>query len=229
MGAVVPRRLGSLLQACASCVYRSLTLHTTKGCRMKQTASEVFASRVRQVRMGRSWKQSDLAERLGEIGYDPTDRTTVARTESGGRTVTLDDAVAYSAVLGPSLLAMIGAPLAGNGQISLGPTWHVEPPAFRQWAAGIAPLNEAGEDAFYDYQATKDRGVDRGFAQYVRGQLRWALRCLDNGDVASACVTFTDIGRNYNRYWHDTQRARSRAEQGLSSDDVSEIAGQGNE
>jgi transcriptional regulator with XRE-family HTH domain len=95
--------------------------------------SEVFAQRVREVREGRRWSQQDLADRLAAIGL-PTDRATIARTETGARGVSLDDAVAYCAALSAQFVHLI-VPIEGDVSLAVGSV-AIEASTARGWLRG---------------------------------------------------------------------------------------------
>lgn len=100
--------------------------------------SGVFAGRLREAREHKGWSQQDLCDRLAEVGAR-TDRATIARTESGERGVSLDDAVLYSAALGASLVHMI-IPINGGELLALAPQWEVTPRLARHWVRAESAL-----------------------------------------------------------------------------------------
>jgi transcriptional regulator with XRE-family HTH domain len=100
--------------------------------------SQVFASRLREVRERRRWSQQDLCDHLARIGA-PTDKATIARTETGKRGISLDDAVMYAAALGPSLLNLT-LPLDPVADVALAPKKVVAARAARRWLYGQQTL-----------------------------------------------------------------------------------------
>ena len=71
------------------------------------------ARTVRDLRERRRWTTDDLSRRLTEAGY-PLAQSGVARLESGGRRITVDDLEALAAVFGvhPAALLSSGPPPA---------------------------------------------------------------------------------------------------------------------
>jgi transcriptional regulator with XRE-family HTH domain len=105
--------------------------------------SEVFADNLRGIRERRRWTQQDLADRLAELGA-PTDRATIARTETRQRGVSLDDAFLYAAAVGASPLTMTTVSAEGN-PIAIAPNLHHTPYDTRDWIRGNLELRP--EDA----------------------------------------------------------------------------------
>lgn len=83
-------------------------MENTAGTRGRQYALMVGAN-IRRLRETRGWTQQQLADALDAAGY-PHPRSVVAKTETGGRPVTLEDLAAYAEVLEvpPSSLAADG-------------------------------------------------------------------------------------------------------------------------
>lgn len=109
--------------------------------------SEVFRKRLREVRQIRGWTQKELAEALSRTGAD-LNEFTITRMESGKRRVSLDEAVAIAAVLGPSLLHMV-VPLEERGRVDLAPKMPAKVIDARAWIRGQRPLRRADEQLFY--------------------------------------------------------------------------------
>lgn len=93
--------------------------------------SEVFAERMREARERKRWSQQDMADRLAEMG-NPTDRATLARTETRTRGLSLDDAVAYSAALGASFIHMV-CPLDPAEPVAVAPKLVLPAGHVRDW------------------------------------------------------------------------------------------------
>ncbi len=108
--------------------------------------SEVFRTRIRKVRQAKGWTQQELAEALNGAGAELT-AFAITRLESGKRGVSLDEAVAIAAVLGPSLLHML-VPLEG-ARVHLAPQLPVRAVDARAWVRGQRPLRQADEQLFY--------------------------------------------------------------------------------
>ena len=110
------------------------------------TPSDVFRVRLREVRRLKNWTQADLAAALAGTGLD-LGEPAITRMERGSRGVSLDEAIAISAVLGVSPLHML-VPLDDNGaQVAPGQT--VSTADARAWIRGLTPLREADERLFY--------------------------------------------------------------------------------
>ena len=109
--------------------------------------SQVFRQRLRQVRQARNWTQPELAAKLSDQGAEIT-AFTINRLENSNRGVSLDEAVAIAAVLGPSLLHII-VPLDDRERIDLTPQMPVRPVDARAWLRGQRPLQQADEQIFY--------------------------------------------------------------------------------
>lgn len=123
--------------------------------------SQVFAGRMRYLRERRRWSQQDLADRLAEMG-NPTDRATIARTETLTRGLSLDDAVLYAAALGGSLTHMVATPappLSDETPIAIGPKFVVPPVRVRRWVRGQASLREEDRQTFTEEVSDDERAV----------------------------------------------------------------------
>jgi transcriptional regulator with XRE-family HTH domain len=107
--------------------------------------SEVFRSRLREVRRLKGWTQQDLAEALARLGLNIS-AFAITRIETGNRGVSLDQAIAMAAVLGVSPLHMI-VPLDDDG-VQLAPQLSVTTADARAWLRGQRPLKEADERIF---------------------------------------------------------------------------------
>jgi transcriptional regulator with XRE-family HTH domain len=84
--------------------------------------SKVLHKRLREVRRLKGWTQQDLAEALGRTGVDLS-AFAIARMEGDNRGVSLDEAIAISAVLDVSPLHTL-VPL-DNGSIRQTPQLEV--------------------------------------------------------------------------------------------------------
>jgi transcriptional regulator with XRE-family HTH domain len=119
-----------------------------------QTAGEVFAGRLAEVRKARGWTQKYLAERIAERGgvglRQPLHRVRLAKLESDpekARRVTLEEVLAISYALDVSPVYMI-APLEFDGPRLLvtGEVQAADPGDARAWFRGEEPL--PGQDEF---------------------------------------------------------------------------------
>ena len=70
-------------------------------------ASQLSAA-IKREREARKWSQAHLARLLARKGISPSLATTVAKTESGARSVRVDELVAYAEVFGVSIEALLG-------------------------------------------------------------------------------------------------------------------------
>jgi transcriptional regulator with XRE-family HTH domain len=106
-----------------------------------EKVGQVFARRVREVRDRHRWNQEDLAQRLLELrGIAPdqkgslnAERVKVARTESGKRSVSIDEAFLYAAALGVPLLALLDS---SDRAIEIAPKLQLHPYFLRDWTSG---------------------------------------------------------------------------------------------
>lgn len=117
---------------------------------------------MRQVRETRRWSQQDLANRLGEMG-SPTDRATLARTEMGGRGVSLDDALMLAAALDVSPLSLI-LPDEEEACIALAPAMAASSDDVHRWVCGLFPLplfHMDGDDADDELETLDGQVLDR--------------------------------------------------------------------
>lgn len=65
-----------------------------------------MGKRVRELRTGRGWSQTELAQRLGKYGVETT-QTTVAKLENGGRPIRLNEVAVLSELFGVPLVDML--------------------------------------------------------------------------------------------------------------------------
>jgi transcriptional regulator with XRE-family HTH domain len=110
------------------------------------TPSDVFRARLREVRRLKNWTQADLAAALAGTGLG-LGEPAITRMERGSRGVSLDEAIAISAVLGVSPLHML-VPLDDDGA-QVAPGQAVSTADARAWMRGLTPLREADERLFY--------------------------------------------------------------------------------
>lgn len=109
------------------------------------STSQVFRRRLKEARTRRGWKQSDLSQRVTELGH-PLDRATIAKIEQDKRGVTLDDAVALAAALDvPPFALLLGE---RDEEMELTPKLRVRTPFVAGWLAGTFPLTEADAETY---------------------------------------------------------------------------------
>jgi transcriptional regulator with XRE-family HTH domain len=154
--------------------------------------SEVFATRLREVREAKRLSQADLAARLGELGV-PVNRATVARTETGTRGITLDDALLYAAALGPSPVNMF-LPLRSDDPVELAPNLSVRSDKVRRWARGQGPLREEDQRTYFTEASDEEwaRRNDVTLA-FVLSKVQDAIDALAEGERDRAADLFDDV------------------------------------
>jgi transcriptional regulator with XRE-family HTH domain len=127
------------------------------------TASELFGEQLRAVRGRKDWSQEQLADEMSNAGLR-MDRTTITKIENGARNVSIDEALAFAAVLGVSPAALL-AP-RDTTMLDLTPTrgWSsVTPDIAWDWFAGRSPVAPA-----YEYDASEgfDETIVRGLGEH---------------------------------------------------------------
>lgn len=93
--------------------------------------SEIFARHLRLTREERRMSQADLAKRIG------TSKTTVLRTESGQRDVSLDEALALAAVLDLTPMQLL---TDDDVPVAVAPGYVANASEIQRWLAGQRPL-----------------------------------------------------------------------------------------
>lgn len=124
-----------------------------------KSPSQVFGPYVRSTRKVKEWSQQDLAERLEELGH-PLDRSAIARIETGGRAVSLDEALAICAALGVSPVHMI-VPQAHEDFVAIAPKLRPPGLAARSWIRGERPLDITDDRAFWQQIAEAEAQIQR--------------------------------------------------------------------
>jgi transcriptional regulator with XRE-family HTH domain len=120
------------------------------------TASEAFGRQVKVARKLLHLSQADLANRLSGLGIDKPHQTTVARLETGGRRVSVDDALAVAAALGVSPLHLFAASFTQD-TVPVTPKLEAGPQQMRRWLAGQVQLPSLDEDAFFELVPDEER------------------------------------------------------------------------
>ncbi len=112
---------------------------------MAETPSEAFARRLKRYRKRRGWTQDDLARELGSVGWT-VNRAQVAKSETGTRKISLDEAVNIAWALGlpPALLYL---PLGESAEVAIAPEVIVHPDLARKWIAGTEPASHSNQRA----------------------------------------------------------------------------------
>lgn len=107
--------------------------------------SEVFAARVREVRLDRGLTQAGLTERLKRLGLD-LHPTAITKIEKGDRSVGLDEFLLLAAALNvpPPMLLL---PLGTEDRVAITKLSHIHPHLALDWIAGRAPLSTTDRKA----------------------------------------------------------------------------------
>jgi transcriptional regulator with XRE-family HTH domain len=184
--------------------------------------SEVFAERMQEVRERRRWSQQELADRLDELGW-PTDRSTLARIEGKSRGVSLNDAVAIAAALGPSLNSMV-VPLGSpkGVQIELAPKLCVAPSQARSWLRGHGPLREQDRRTYFTEVSDEEfHRMQQTGVSVMLGLLQQIVDALFNDDRESAAELVDDLNRQLARERAaGSRREKERARKGRAGGPV---------
>ena len=146
--------------------------------------SEVFASRLRELRERQRLTQQDLADRLEALGAK-TDRATIARTESGSRGIALDDALLYATALNVPLTVLITGP--GENPIAVAPKRTATPAEVRDWLKGENPLEGEHKRTYFtetEQVSDEDWLIERHPAtraiNYLNANVKAAIRGVDD-------------------------------------------------
>src|SRR5947208_3077345 len=98
--------------------------------------AEIVAKRVVEVRESRGWTQTELAERLREIGYNKS-RSTLTKLEGGKyRNVSINDVFALAAALDDHPLHLL-VPLEDDAMVAIAPKVHYPAALTRAWIRGL--------------------------------------------------------------------------------------------
>jgi transcriptional regulator with XRE-family HTH domain len=105
--------------------------------------SDVFRHRLRETRKSRDMTQGDLGSRMREAGY-PMDKAAVQRVEKGERGISLDEALAFIAVLSAVPAQMLTPP--GDEDVYLKKNYGVNGAGLRAWLRyGDAHIAQSGD------------------------------------------------------------------------------------
>jgi transcriptional regulator with XRE-family HTH domain len=117
----------------------------------EKRASDVFRQRLRETRKARAMTQGDLGARMREAGY-PMDKAAVQRVEKGDRGVSLDETLAFAAVLGAVPAQMFTPP--GDETVWLTKNLGVNGEGIRAWLrygdAFVADSGDLPEELWQD-------------------------------------------------------------------------------
>jgi transcriptional regulator with XRE-family HTH domain len=177
--------------------------------------SRVFGKQVQAARERLRLTQADLAKRLEELGL-PTHQATVARLETGGRRVSVDDALALAAALGVSPLHLFAASYTQD-PVPVTPTIERGSAQMRRWIAGEVQLPGLDEDSFFELVPDEERlARQRRGVQHLRQcflDFRDATLVNDHGAMVDA---IDDMKRELDRQAADLDREERMAKKGES-------------
>lgn len=173
--------------------------------------SRVVGRQVKAARERLHLTQADLARRLDEHGL-PTHQATIHRLETGGRQISVDDALALGAALGVSPLFL----LTGSYTDEAVPVTPRRPPAgaeqMRRWLRGQVQLPDLDEESFFELVPDQERIARqrRGIQHLRQSYLDWedAVLAKDPGAMRDA---LKDIERELARQEADLDREERRA------------------
>jgi transcriptional regulator with XRE-family HTH domain len=114
-------------------------------------------ARIRQLRKEHGWTQQDLADVLNRFGAH-TDRTAVARVETGKRELPLKEAFQYALALNVAPVHLF-VPTDSDEPIQLGPTFECSPDEARAWIRGLMPMMSQDRRAYFS--AVPDSEFDK--------------------------------------------------------------------
>lgn len=111
--------------------------------------SEYVGKRVELARKDRQWRQSDLAERLAELGFTGWRQSKIAKIENGEtKRISLEDVLALALALGVKVPYLL-SPAGDEGKVEVAPKLACSAPDFRGWLSGYRPLIAEDERTFY--------------------------------------------------------------------------------
>ncbi len=111
--------------------------------------------------------QQGLADRLNQVGAH-LDRTAVAKVETGGRELSLMEALQYAWALHVAPVHLF-VPTDSDEPIQIGPNMEASPAEMRAWIRGERPLHQeqrayfstVPENEFEAYRRASEEGADR--------------------------------------------------------------------
>lgn len=119
-----------------------------------RSPGEVFGTRLQAVRKLKGWSLQQMAGALAELGIT-LHLTAIAKAEKGQRKVTLDEALAFAAVLGVSPLHLI-VPLDNETELRVAPRLTAPALQARQWMRGQRPLTDDDDGRLFYAQTPDD-------------------------------------------------------------------------
>jgi transcriptional regulator with XRE-family HTH domain len=135
--------------------------------------SGVVGRQVKAAREQLHLSQADLAKRLDELGL-PAHQATVARLETGGRRISVDDVLALAAALGVSPLYLLTASYT-HETVRVTPKHEAGPAQMRRWVAGQVQLPGLDEESFFELVPDEERIARqrRGIQHLRQSYLEW--------------------------------------------------------
>ncbi len=104
---------------------------------------QFVGEQVKRARVARSWKQSDLVDRLTELGFTQWRQSKVAKIESGEvKRLALEDVIALAAALSVQPLDLL-APR--DAMVEVAPKVVLNRDHFDMWMKGSLPLSQEAE------------------------------------------------------------------------------------
>ena len=172
--------------------------------------SRVVGRQVKAAREQLRLSQADLAKRLDELDL-PTHQATVARVETGGRRISVDDLLALAAALGVSPLYLLTASYT-HESVPVTPKHEAGPAQMRRWVSGQVQLPGLDEESFFELVPGEERIARqrRGIQHLRQGYLEWedAVLAKDPGAMRDALGS---IERELARQEADLDREERRA------------------
>jgi transcriptional regulator with XRE-family HTH domain len=108
---------------------------------------QYLGEQVRLARQSKGWKQSDLADRLAELGYRNWRQSKIAKLENGEvKRPTIDDVFGLALALGVKPVHLMTPTV---GAIELTPEQRFDGFLFKRWLTGHEPLFPEDERTYY--------------------------------------------------------------------------------
>ena len=121
------------------------------------TLRQTTNARIRELRKAHGWTQQDLADVLNRFGAH-TDRTAVAKVETGKRELPLEEAFQYALALNVAPVHLF-VPTDSDEPIRLTPDFECSPDEARAWIRGLLPMLSQDRRAYYS--AVPDSEFDK--------------------------------------------------------------------
>jgi transcriptional regulator with XRE-family HTH domain len=147
--------------------------------------SQVFASRLRELRKARGYSQADLAKLMRDAGR-PMSKPALLRIENGERGLSLDEAVAFAYLLNAAPAHMLSPP--EGDAVMLTDNAGVDGEGLRAWL-------RTG-DPFGDFQAELRGDLERLVTTHARA----LVDAQRGGDTAGTKAALFELGKTALRY-----------------------------